>query len=79
MYDIYSEYNILIFFVKLQAAELEFLLIWHNPGSRVELQIPGEDTIGVWRNKTVVEKSWRDYTRLAWDISPTLAVFMPQR
>ena len=25
------------------------------------------------------EKHWREYTRNAWDISPALAVFMPQR
>lgn len=26
-----------------------------------------------------MNERWRDYTRLAWDISPTLAVFLPVR
>ena len=25
------------------------------------------------------DKSWREYARNAWDISPSLAVFLPQR
>lgn len=33
----------------------------------------------MWRNKNVTEKQWQDYTRLAWDISPVLAVYLPER
>lgn len=65
--------------LELLAVEIEFLIVWHNPGSRTELHVPGEDTIAAWRSKTVVDKTWRDYTRLAWEISPPLAVFLPVR
>ncbi|XP_060518279.1 phosphatidylinositol 4-kinase alpha [Cylas formicarius] len=65
--------------LELLAAEIEFLLVWHNPTSRIELQIPGEDNIASWRTKTVTEKQWQDYTRLAWDVSPVLAVYLATR
>ncbi|KAL0266294.1 UNVERIFIED_CONTAM: hypothetical protein PYX00_008881 [Menopon gallinae] len=65
--------------LELLAVEIEFLIIWHNPSSLPELSVPGEDNIAAWRGKTVTEKIWRDTARLAWDISPTLAVFLPLR
>lgn len=65
--------------LELLAVEIEFLLIWHNPSSRPELQIPGEDNIAARRAKTVADRTWRDNARLAWDISPELAVFLPVR
>lgn len=43
------------------------------------MSVPGEENIAAWRGKTVTEKLWRDTARLAWDISPTLAVFLPLR
>lgn len=46
---------------------------------RTELQVPGEDNIAAWRAKTVTERGLRDNARLAWDISPVLAVFLPMR
>jgi phosphatidylinositol 4-kinase len=63
----------------LQAVEIEFLVVWHNPTSRQELLIPGEDNIATWRAKNITEKQWQDYTRLAWDISPVLATYLPAR
>lgn len=66
----------------LLATEIEFLLAWHNPMSGRELHIPGEDTIIAWRLQTanqITEKSIRDMVKLAWDISPTLAVYLPHR
>lgn len=59
--------------------EIEFLVTWHNPGSRPELAVPGEENIAAWRSKPVTEKMWKDYLRLAWEISPSLAVFLPGR
>ncbi|XP_011307555.1 phosphatidylinositol 4-kinase alpha isoform X2 [Fopius arisanus] len=64
--------------LELLAVEIELLLVWHNPGGRQELQVPGEASIAEWRAKSMNER-WRDYTRLAWDISPVLAVFLPVR
>lgn len=63
----------------LKAVEIEFLIIWHNPSSRPELAIPGEDLIAARRAKAVADRVWRDNARLAWDISPNLAVFLPVR
>lgn len=66
----------------LLATEIEFLLAWHNPMSCPELHIPGEDTISAWRTQTTsqtTERSTREMVKLAWDISPTLAVYLPHR
>ncbi|XP_077290371.1 phosphatidylinositol 4-kinase III alpha isoform X2 [Arctopsyche grandis] len=65
--------------LELLAVEIEFLIIWHNPGSRPELIVPGEENIAAWRSKPITEKIWKDYLKLAWEISPTLAVFLPER
>lgn len=66
----------------LLATEIEFLLAWHNPMSCPELHIPNEDTIVAWRNQTTsqtTDRSTREMVKLAWDISPTLAVYLPHR
>lgn len=63
----------------MQAVEIEYLTVWHNPTSRPELLIPGENNTASWRAKTISDKQWHDYTRLAWDISPVLAVYLPTR
>lgn len=68
--------------LSLLATEIEFLLAWHNPMSCPELHIPGEDTINAWRIQTIsqtTERSTREMVRLTWDISPTLAVYLPHR
>ena len=52
--------------------------VWANPGSRQELLLPGEQSIAEWRSKSMNDR-WRDYTRLAWEISPALSVFLPVR
>jgi len=63
----------------LLAAEIEFLSTWLNPLGLAELQLAGEDTVRQWRQQTVAERVWRDNVRLAWDISPVLAVRMAAR
>lgn len=63
----------------LQAVEFEFLNVWHNPTGKAELLIPGEENIAAWRGKPITDKQWQDFTRLAWDISPVLAVYLPCR
>uniref|UniRef100_T1J2J9 Thymidine kinase, cytosolic n=1 Tax=Strigamia maritima TaxID=126957 RepID=T1J2J9_STRMM len=63
----------------LLAVEIEFLVTWHNPLTQPELHIPGEETIAAWRSQPVTERMWRDTVRLAWDISPILAVHLPSR
>lgn len=61
------------------AVEIEFLITWYNPSFRPELAIPAQENIAAWRSKVVVERSWRELARLAWDISPALAVHLPSR
>lgn len=66
----------------LLATEIEFLLAWHNPMSCPELHIPGEDTINAWRVQTTsqtTERSIREMVKLAWDLAPSLAVYLPHR
>ncbi|XP_031331988.1 phosphatidylinositol 4-kinase alpha isoform X2 [Photinus pyralis] len=63
----------------LLAVEIEFLIVWYNPSSRAELMMPGTGNMAAWRAKTITDKQWQDYTRLAWDISPALAVYLPVR
>ncbi|CAB3245856.1 unnamed protein product [Arctia plantaginis] len=65
--------------LELMAVEIEFLVTWHNPHGRIEQAVPGEDNIATWRSKPNTDRHWRDYAKLAWDISPTLAVFLPER
>ncbi|XP_026313549.1 phosphatidylinositol 4-kinase alpha [Hyposmocoma kahamanoa] len=61
------------------AVEIEFLVTWHNPHSRPEQAVPGEDNIAIWRANIKTERTWREFAKLAWDISPVLAVFLPER
>lgn len=63
----------------LLASEIELLITWHNPLSSQENHIPGEDTIAAWRNQTYTDRTWKETARLAWEISPTLAVYLPCR
>ncbi|XP_028043414.1 phosphatidylinositol 4-kinase alpha isoform X2 [Bombyx mandarina] len=65
--------------LELMAVEIEFLVTWHNPHGRPEQAVPGEDNIATWRSKPNTERTWRDHAKLAWEISPVLAVFMPER
>lgn len=68
--------------LSLLATEIEFLLAWHNPMSCPELHLPGEDTISAWRVQTIsqtTERSTRELVKLAWDLSPSLAVYLPHR
>lgn len=64
----------------LVAVEIEFLLTWYNPLSLTECQFANEDTITAWKSQTFInERSWKENARLAWEISPTLAVYLPCR
>lgn len=54
------------------------LQVWRNPSGRQELALAGESSIAEWRAKGMNDR-WREYTRLAWEISPVFAVFLPVR
>ena len=55
-----------------------FVQVWRNPSGRAELALQGEVSIADWRAKGMNDR-WREYTRLAWEISPVLAIFLPVR
>lgn len=63
----------------LLAVEIELLITWCNPTGKAELFFPGEENIANWKSKPVLDRGLRDITRLAWDLSPVLAVFLPTR
>ncbi|ESO97694.1 hypothetical protein LOTGIDRAFT_103639 [Lottia gigantea] len=65
--------------LSLVAGAVDALITWHNPLELSELKVPDEDKIATWRSTPLTEKQWRDTARLSWDISPTLAVFLPSR
>lgn len=62
-----------------QAYEIERLETFHNPLSRTELQFD-QDTQVAYTNwklydmNQITNKAWQEYGRLAWFISPDLAV-----
>lgn len=65
--------------LSLLAAEVEFFSTWLNPLSLPDLQLAGEEVVNSWRAQAITERVWRDNVRLAWDISPVLAVRMAAR
>jgi phosphatidylinositol 4-kinase len=58
---------------------MDILTTWLNPLGNPELTLPAETTINTWRQMKLTEKTWRDSVSLAWDISPTLAIYLPWR
>ncbi|CAL8078131.1 unnamed protein product [Orchesella dallaii] len=65
--------------LELLAQEIDVLMTWHNPLNTTDLMISAESTINTWRAMKSSDKMWRDSVRLAWDISPVLAVYLPRR
>lgn len=63
----------------LLSVDIEFFLTWNNPTGIPENHVHGEENIFAWRSQPVADRTWKDLTRLAWDISPTLAVYLPSR
>lgn len=64
---------------QLLNVKISFLVkVWRNPSGRPELALQGEGSIADWRAKGMNDR-WREYTRLAWEISPILATFLPVR
>lgn len=74
-----EEYIIIYYRFLLQAVQIEFLSTWQNPAGLTELNVPGEEMVASWKSKNVPDKSLRENTRLAWEISPALCVFLPER
>ncbi|XP_011502431.1 PREDICTED: phosphatidylinositol 4-kinase alpha-like [Ceratosolen solmsi marchali] len=64
--------------LELLVVEIELLLVWANPGGQQDFTVSGEQIIAKWRAESK-NGSYRECTRLAWEISPILAVFLPVR
>ncbi|KAK4337193.1 hypothetical protein RND71_043292 [Anisodus tanguticus] len=44
-----------------------------------EHKIEGENSISTWRAHSFTERTWKETVKLAWEISPVLAVYLPCR
>ena len=58
---------------------MDSLLTWHNP-----LEVPGrrlkdEETVSTWTRDNQSEKKWPSLIHNSWELSPTLAVYLPFR
>ncbi|UXI14588.1 glycine-tRNA ligase-like [Sarcoptes scabiei] len=65
--------------LSLLAIEIEYLISWYNPLNLPDSAIAGEESVLKWFNQPMNERNLREIVRLAWSISPTLAVFLPTR
>lgn len=65
--------------LSLLAVEVEFLITWYNPLNLPDLAIGGEESVQKWRTQPTNERNLKETARLAWNISPNLAVFLPSR
>ncbi|XP_046360282.2 phosphatidylinositol 4-kinase alpha-like isoform X1 [Haliotis rufescens] len=65
--------------LSLVSSTVDALITHHNPLELPEMKIPDEEKITAWRMSPFTEKQWRETARIAWDISPALAVFLPSR
>jgi hypothetical protein len=64
--------------------EIERLCVWYNPRATPDKQLPGETTVVQWRQSTLRDvrtegRLMRDSARIAWQISPALAVHLLAR
>jgi phosphatidylinositol 4-kinase len=62
----------------LLSVEIEFLLTFSN-ALQTDQQIKGEETVNAWKGQSLTERTCKETVRLAWDISPVLAVYLPCR
>lgn len=63
----------------LQSVEIERMSTWYNPLGMSDMSIPDEELLTSWRNTLISENTYRDMVRIAWDISPAVAVMLPTR
>lgn len=62
----------------LLSVEIEYFLTFLN-ALQTEPQVEGENSISAWRAHSFTERSWKETVKLAWEISPVLAVYLPCR
>ncbi|XP_071790519.1 phosphatidylinositol 4-kinase alpha-like [Asterias amurensis] len=65
--------------MSLLSNEIERLCTWYNPMDSQEQKIPTEEMLAGWRGQQINERNWREFVRLAWELSPNLACCLPNR
>lgn len=71
--------------LSLLANEIEFLQTWYNPLACPDMHTPSDKLINEWQTQTASQtterqaSAIREHVKLAWEISPTLAVYLPHR
>ncbi|XP_071946499.1 phosphatidylinositol 4-kinase alpha-like isoform X2 [Antedon mediterranea] len=65
--------------LSLLACECERLLTWYNPLDMPDQKLEGEENIANWRSQQVGDKAMREIVRLAWSVSPYVALQLPAR
>ncbi|KAK3796327.1 hypothetical protein RRG08_021349 [Elysia crispata] len=63
----------------LVANMIDTLITWYNPLEIPEQKLPEEDLVYSWTRHSFTEKQWRDIANHSWELSPTLAVYLPFR
>ncbi|KAF7262730.1 hypothetical protein EG68_00013, partial [Paragonimus skrjabini miyazakii] len=64
----------------LLASEIERMAVWCNPQGETTLISSKETEAELWLRETLLrEKNWRRWAALAWMLSPSVAIHMPQR
>ena len=58
---------------------IDTLITWYNPLEVPEQKLPEEDLVYSWTRHSFTEKQWRDIANHSWELSPTLAVYLPFR
>lgn len=65
--------------LSLLSIEIEFLISWYNPLNLSDLAINGEENVLKWFNQAITDRNLLEIVRTAWNISPSLAAFLPTR
>ncbi|BFZ04518.1 hypothetical protein BsWGS_07556 [Bradybaena similaris] len=63
----------------LVANTIDTLITWYNPLEVAEQKLPDEELIYTWTRHNLTERQWRDIANYSWELSPTLAVYLPFR
>ena len=74
--DYWKKRNLLLF---LLSHELDRLYSFNNPFNSINLTFDRIDTAISRLKEATTDKKWTDHVRVAWTISPQLAVFLPHR
>lgn len=66
--------------ISLVSMEIELMVTWYNPLNLPDLALDIDmESLTKWRSQQVTERNLKETVRLAWNISPSLAIFLPTR